>query len=137
MARQNRRTRFQTLFHRTTLSLDIPFGYTLSVWGAGFLSANRYGAPQIADVFSFIFGAMAGYLVCFAIPSPEPDPRPFTAHQAVVLNLAPAIAALTVVLISPLLPVSWLGYTVSGFLATTIYVAALSILVAAAERFLS
>jgi hypothetical protein len=39
----------------------IPYGYTLTVWGAGALCIGRFGLPSPAEVFGFVGGASVGY----------------------------------------------------------------------------
>jgi hypothetical protein len=39
----------------------LPYGYTLSVWGAGAALISLQGTPGVGNVFMFIGGAMTGY----------------------------------------------------------------------------
>ena len=40
----------------------IPYGYTLTIWGAGALCTGRFGLPSPAEVFGFVGGASVAYL---------------------------------------------------------------------------
>ena len=41
----------------------LPYGYTLTVWTSGMMLTNERGLPSVGDVFLFMIGAVAGFVV--------------------------------------------------------------------------
>ena len=44
-------------------AIAAPYGYTLAILSAGMLAIGRYGHPRTLDAFTFVLGAVAGYLL--------------------------------------------------------------------------
>ncbi len=45
------------------VAVAAPYGYTITVWGAGALLVHFRGTPDVADVFLFAGGGLAGFSV--------------------------------------------------------------------------
>ncbi|MDA8309544.1 MAG: hypothetical protein M0Z46_02850 [Actinomycetota bacterium] len=45
----------------------IPYGYTLTIWGAGALCTGRFGLPSPAEGFEFVGGASVAYFGLAAV----------------------------------------------------------------------
>jgi hypothetical protein len=42
-------------------SSAVPYGYTVTLWSSGALLMGSHGTPQVAEVFAFVAGALAGF----------------------------------------------------------------------------
>lgn len=43
------------------------YGYTLSIWGGGAILINQYGTPNVTQVFLYVSGALAAFMVLAVI----------------------------------------------------------------------
>jgi hypothetical protein len=44
-------------------SAAVPYGYTVTVWGAGMMLTREGGLPSVEEIFLFVLGAVAGFAV--------------------------------------------------------------------------
>jgi len=127
--------RFLAMLGRTVRQMDLPFGYTLTVWSSGFIAADRFGHPSLSDIFLFVAGALLAYLLCAALSFAELDePVRVRLRAGAVMNIFAIVAAAVVSAVSRLLPTSSLGYPVAGFVGTFIYIICMSALLYLAHR---
>lgn len=112
-------------------AIAVPYGYTLAIWSAGMLAIGRYGHPRTFDVFTFVLGAVAGYLLLdlVALGSIRAgDTISSEIPSVAVLNILPIIPALLTAFLVREIPSSRLGFPAIGFASTVFYVLALSLL---------
>jgi hypothetical protein len=116
--------------------LDIPLGFTLTIWSAGHICLARYGLPSYLAVFLFVVGALAAYLlVAYTIAPRRPGTgqRTRTARLAIVdppaVLLAVGSATVVFVLPSPLV-----GYFVVAFVTAGIYILSIGLFEYLAKR---
>jgi hypothetical protein len=108
--------------------VDLPFGYTLSIWSAGALAVHRYGTPQVAEVFLFIGGAVGAYLVLLGISRRQIVGGIAVRVQLAALpNVLSLVSATVATLVTGAISVAPLGYLVAGFTATFVYLVALAL----------
>lgn len=62
MGDRRRPTTFRRVLGRTVVRINLPFGYTLTVWSAGAIASYRCGLPDPGEVYLFLLGAIAAYL---------------------------------------------------------------------------
>ena len=113
-------------------NVALPYGYTLSVWSAGVMAVYAYGAPRKRETLLFVVGAVLGFLV-FDIPtyrvvSDEPQlnvPVPSVA----LLNIFPLLAVGASSLLIRRVASRWIGYFLSGFMATVVYITSLGLMI--------
>ena len=112
-------------------SLVLPYGYTLSIWSAGILAVFRYGAPKRVDPLLFVVGAVIGFMV-FNIPTywtiSGQEQLDVRVPTVALLNIVPLAAVVVSTLLIRLIQSEWLGYFLSGFSATVVYIGSLSLL---------
>lgn len=112
-------------------SIVLPYGYTLSIWSAGILAAFRYGAPKRVDPLLFVVGAVIGFML-FNIPTywsiSGQEQLDVEVPTVALLNIVPLAAVVASTLLMRLIETEWLGYLLSGFSATVVYVGSLSLL---------
>ena len=112
-------------------SIVLPYGYTLSIWSAGILAAFRYGAPKRVDPLLFVVGAVIGFML-FNIPTywaiSDQEQLDVEVPTVALLNIVPLAAVVASTLLMRLIETEWLGYLLSGFSATVVYVGSLSLL---------
>ena len=113
-------------------SIVLPYGYTLSIWSAGILAVFRYGAPKRVDPLLFVVGAVIGFMV-FNIPtywaiSGQQEQLTVQVPTVALLNIVPLAAVVVSTLLMRLIRNEWLGYFLSGFSATVVYIGSLSLL---------
>lgn len=103
-----------------------PYGYTLTIFGAGSVADYIVGKPHVFEVLLYIAGAVLGFLLVGTIAydrltvrlrKPEPSPEAIWGH-AHVLSAGAAIGASWAFLQALTSDVAWL---IVGFLATSIY----------------
>lgn len=41
----------------------LPYGYTLTIWSSGMMLTHERGLPSVGEVFLFVVGAFAGFVV--------------------------------------------------------------------------
>ncbi len=103
--------------------IELPFGYTLTIWSSGMIASSRFGSPTFVQVLLFVAGAIAAYLVCdwasYRFRRPVTDMR---MSLPGTINVVAVIAAVAVAFVSRLMPSPEIGYPVAGFVATLTYI---------------
>lgn len=125
---------FRRALGRTIGMMDIPFGYTLTVWGSGSIVLLRYGALRLPYIFLFIAGAVAAYLACAVVAWREAvqvTPRPL--RQITLINVSSLFAAGAVALVVRLIAGPMPGSLAAGFVATLSYILLISSLMFLAQ----
>jgi hypothetical protein len=121
---------------RVTSILSIPYGYTVTLWSAGALAFTRLGFPSVLDVFLFVLGAVAAFVVIAGVGYNHLDAEvPMRVPWLVVVNLFPIVAAVIVVAFPVSMVGRTLGYFADSFLATAAYILSLACLIRVARRF--
>jgi hypothetical protein len=120
---------------RVTSILAIPYGYTVTLGSAALLAVTRLGTPTELEVLLFVVGAVLGFVLLAGIGRPHLAAEiPMRVPWIVAFNFVPILAALAVLA----LPGDRLGrgpgYFACSFLATTVYVTCLALLVRAYGR---
>jgi len=112
-------------------AVNMPFGYTLAVWSSATITSDRFGLPDLLEIFAFLFGAIGAYLA-LALPSAEyiGPTMPLKARRATLINVASVVAAILVTLVVRLAPFpsAWSGFLVAGFMSTLVYMLVLALL---------
>jgi len=120
---------------RVTSILAIPYGYTVTLGAAALLSVARLGAPSEVEVLHFVVGAVLGFVLLAAIGRPHLATEiPMRVPWLVIFNLFPIVAALAVIALPARLLGRSLGYFANSFLATTVYVLCLALLIRLRNR---
>lgn len=108
---------------RTVARIELPFGYTLTVWSAGAIATYRYGLPAQGHVYLFLLGAIVAYLACAAIAFPEYDLTPPARRAALaIVNVFAVAAAATVAFVVRLLENPAAGFALAGFAGSLVYI---------------
>ncbi|MBI4497943.1 MAG: hypothetical protein HY689_08610 [Chloroflexi bacterium] len=122
---------FATAVTAVVQSIAVPYGYTLAIWSAGALAVAKYGVPRKRHVLLFVAGAMLGYLI-FDIPvwSSLEATSTISVHlpSIALLNLFPLVTSITSALLTKEIENKTIGFMVTGFTATTVYILSLSLL---------
>lgn len=61
------RMQFRHRLAENLVSESKAYGYTLSIWGAGALLVEEFGAPDIQGVFLYVTGALVGFALLAGI----------------------------------------------------------------------
>ena len=117
-----------------------PYGYTLTIWGAGMLGINVLGSPSPIEVFAFVVGAVFGFVAVETAAWGDPRPRSARPPSAVmaIWGNAHVPAAAGSILLAWLVDsvidadVAWIA---AGFAATAAYLVLSAVESLAAERF--
>ncbi len=113
---------------RVTTSIDMPFGYTLTLWGSAELTFRFLGKPGVGEVVALVAGALGGYfLIGILFFSEMQDVRPLRTRRAVVFNAVPIGAIGLVALLDHVGPGGRPGYFIAGLMATAAYIALLAL----------
>ena len=73
----------------STAASATPYGYTITTWASGTLTATQIGAPHLLEVLLFIAGAATAFVLVEGAahgtagvldPAPAPPPVPLVAH---------------------------------------------------------
>lgn len=121
---------FLKTLSRVVSNIDLPYGYTLSVWSAGALSLYRYGIPTPWQIILFVSGATLGYLspVVFVYPYVEKITVPLHIRKIALINVFSVVASLVSILVILLVQLRLLGWFLAGFVATLVYILCFSAL---------
>jgi len=121
--------RFRSVLSLVVATIDLPFGYTLSIWAAGAIAIGRYGFPSFGQVFAFILGGIAAYVGSALLAMTEVAPVPAPAcFRSTLLNVCAILAAIAVSAIAQFVSTPAIGYFLAGGTATLVYIFALAIL---------
>lgn len=120
---------FLKVLGRTLSLLDLPFGYTLTVWTSGAIALRRFGVPSLLDSLLFALGAIIAYLICAALAYRQLDGNVSIHVEGVAfINVISIVAAGAVSVVADLISNPTLGYPVAGFAGTLAYILCMSAL---------
>lgn len=123
---------FLRMLSRTVTSLDLPFGYTLTVWSSGAIALEHFGVPSLLDALLFLLGAIGAYWVCAATSYRQLAETATVHTQAIaVINVFSVVAVST---ISRLFQSPSSGYLAAGFVGTFTYILCITALMYVVER---
>ena len=54
---------FRSNLRATTSASGVPYGYTITIWSSGTVSADVLGLPHLGQILLFMAGAVLGFLV--------------------------------------------------------------------------
>ena len=113
-------------------SVVIPYGYTLSIWSAGILTVLTYGSTKRMEPLLFVVGAVLGFMV-FNLPTyttvADQQQLEGSVPTVALLNVLPLLAVGTTVMLLRRIPYRSVGYFLSGFSATVVYIGSFAILI--------
>ncbi len=127
--------RFWQLLRQVVVSLDLPYGYTISIWAAGAIAALHFGPPQMLDIFLFVLGALISYLVLALLPYSARGRSPSPVRGIALLNALAVIPAVVVSLLPNYVASRELGYFLASSLATLTYALSMALLLWLAVAF--
>jgi hypothetical protein len=112
--------------------MDLPFGYTLTIWSSGAIAIGRYGFPNIGEIFAFLLGGITAYvtLAFLSIP-PAPTASRLVVRRSTALNVCAIVAAIAVSAIPGLMPFPYfpyLGFFAAAAAGTLVYIVTLAAL---------
>lgn len=120
--------RFFQLLRQVVVNLDLPYGYTLSIWAAGAIAAMHFGAPQMLDIFLFVLGALTSYIALALLTYSTGGRSPSPVRGMALLNALAVIPAVTVSLLPNFIASRELGYFLASSLATLSYALSTAVL---------
>jgi hypothetical protein len=124
---RERKMGFRDMLNRTVKLINLPFGFTLTIWSSGAMAAYRYGLPNPPQALLFVSGAVGGYLVCAALSAHEQDSRvEIHIHNLALANVFAIVAAAVGGIVPALIGQAEIGYTATGFVGTVCYIACVS-----------
>jgi hypothetical protein len=124
-------TRNVTPFRRTlalvVASMDLPFGYTLTIWSSGAIAIGRYGFPNVGEIFAFLLGGITAYVILafLSIPS-APTTLRLEVRRSTTLNVCAIVAAIAVSAIPGLVSFPYLGFFAAAGAGTLVYIVTLA-----------
>lgn len=126
---------YRRALSRVASSIDLPFGYTLSIWSAGQLIIGRFGTPAAREIFLFAAGAISSYLLIALIALPRFSGEGVARMPGVaLLNAMALVAAVAVSIVAAFAGSPPVGFFLGGFTATSVYALLLTLLVYVGER---
>jgi len=120
-----------TPFRRTlalvVAAMDLPFGYTLTIWSSGAIAIGRYGFPNVGEIFAFLLGGITAYvtLAFLSIP-PAPTASRLEVRRSTTLNVCAIVAAIAVSAISIVVSFPYLGFFAAAAAGTLVYIVTLA-----------
>jgi hypothetical protein len=124
-------SRNMTPFRRTlalvVAAMDLPFGYTLTIWSSGAIAIRRYGFPNVGEIFAFLLGGITAYVILalLSIP-PAPTASRLVVRRSTTLNVCAIVAAIAVSAIPGLMSFPYLGYFAAAGAGTLVYIVTLA-----------
>ncbi len=119
----------------TVSLLDLPFGYTLTVWTSGAIALRRFGVPSLLESLLFALGAIIAYLACAGLAHRQLDGHVALHVEGIAfINVVSIIAAGAASVLSGLTGNPTLGYPSAGFAGTLTYILCVSALMYVAHR---
>lgn len=108
--------------------MNLPFGFTLTIWSAGAIAINRFGIPSLSGTFLFLVGSIGAYLACAVLCCRESSEEPMALRlqSIAVINVFSIIAAAAVSAVSHLFHDPTLGYAFAGFVGTMTHIMCMS-----------
>lgn len=126
---------FLRMLSRTVTLIDLPLGYTLTVWSSGSIALSHFGVPSLLDALLFPVGAVAAYLICAAVSYRQLGGTAAIRIRAIaVINVFSIVAAAVVSAVSRLFQTPSSGYLAAGFVGTLTYILCITALMYGAER---
>jgi hypothetical protein len=120
---------------RVTSILAIPYGYTVTLGSAALLAVARLGSPAGGEVLCFVAGAVLGFLLLAGVGRSHLAAEiPMRVPWVIVFNLVPVVAALALLVLPGTEFGRGPGYFAYSFLATTVYVGCVALLVRLCDR---
>ena len=108
--------------------LDLPFGYTLTVWSSGAIATHYFGTPELLEILAFILGAVSAYITLGLVTARRlRSTTPLRMHKALLTNLGALVAAGLVLAVLQLIATPALGFLVAGAIGTLAYALALTL----------
>lgn len=120
-----------TPFRRTlalvVAAMDLPFGYTLTIWSSGAIAIGRYGFPNVVEIFAFLLGGITAYVILawFSIP-PAPTASRLEVRRSTTLNVCAIVAAIAVSAITGLVSFPYFGFFAAAAAGTLVYIVTLA-----------
>jgi hypothetical protein len=119
--------RYREQLDRTVGSAAVPYGYTLSIWGAGGVAIHAFGPPSPLEALLYVTGGAVGYFICGVLaqgtvrvrlhtPAPPAVMAGWGAVHAVSAGLAVLAAAGAIALLDDIL-----AWPAAGLVATVVY----------------
>jgi hypothetical protein len=107
--------------------MDLPFGYTLTIWSSGAIAIGRYGFPKFGDIFAFLLGGITAYVILALLSiRSAPTASRLEVRRSTTLNVCAIIAAIAVSAISRLVSVPYLGFFAASGAGTLVYIVTLA-----------
>ena len=120
-----------TPFRRTlalvVAAMDLPFGYTLTIWSSGAIAIGRYGFPNVGEIFAFLLGGITAYVIlAFLSIPPAPTASRLEVRRSTTLNVCGIVAAIAVSAIPGLVSIPYLGFFAAAGAGTLVYIVTLA-----------
>lgn len=114
---------------QTVDQMDLPFGYTLTVWSSEAVAIDRFGFLSLVGALLFVVGAIGADLVCAVLSCHELGaPITLQIQSVAAINVFAVIAAVAVSVVAHLLSNPPIGYLLAGFVGTLTYILCVSAL---------
>jgi hypothetical protein len=106
-----------------------PYGFTLTVWGAGAVATSELGSPGLLGAFLLICGAVAGFVLVEAAAYGSLRIRPAEGEPSAMAiagnaHIVSAGGAIAIVWVALQLVTTTAGWAVTGAAATAFYLVA-------------
>jgi uncharacterized membrane protein YhhN len=105
-----------------TADMHLPFSYALTTWSAGALAHYYFGGPRPSGIFAFLLGGIGAYVFLVVVSESCLRPvRPVVNRRSTLINVVDAIAAVVVSVVARFVQSPSLGYLVTDFTGTLVY----------------
>lgn len=116
--------RFARELSAATSSSALPVGYALTTWCSGALLIHHHGNARVGDVFLFLAGAIAGFLVVSVLATLTADrparPAPAQRRLAGAVHIVAVGGAVGAAALVALIG-GWVAWPLTSFTATVLY----------------
>lgn len=126
---------FFQLLRQVVVDLDLPYGYTISIWAAGAIAALHFGQPQMLDIFLFVFGALTSYIALALFTYSARGRSPSPVRGVALINGLAVVPTVAVSLLPNFIASRELGYFLASMLATATYALSTALLLSFAIAF--
>lgn len=107
--------------------MDLPFGYTLTIWSSGAIAIGRYGFPNVGEIFAILLGGITAYLtLAFLSIPPARTASRLEVRRSTTLNVCAIVAAIAVSAIPGLVSFPYLGFFAAAGAGTLVYIVTLA-----------
>ncbi len=121
---------FRRVLSLTVNLIDLPFGFTLTIWSSGVIIVRRYAFPSLLDVFLFVAGAIAAFLLIdIASYHAEAQQAPSRRRVRTLINICPILALAVVAGLAQLPLGRGPTFALGGFAATLTYILSMAALI--------